>query len=93
MVARRVDVRESDEDWRHDSDGEDLADAEEGAGGQLEAEVTCPYCGEPSVIGLDPGGGPTQEYIEDCQVCCRPWQVRVQYHETGAADVWLAESD
>ena len=40
-----------------------------------EAEVHCPYCGEIVEIGLDPGGGMVQEYVEDCQVCCRPWRV------------------
>ncbi|MDQ3519399.1 MAG: CPXCG motif-containing cysteine-rich protein [Gemmatimonadota bacterium] len=40
-------------------------------------------------IGLDPGGGASQEYVEDCQVCCRPWAVRVHYDEEGTAGVWL----
>jgi hypothetical protein len=57
-----------------------------------EAEVTCPYCGETSAIGLDPGGGPIQEYIEDCQVCCQPWYLHVAYDETGAVSVWVTES-
>jgi cysteine-rich CPXCG protein len=56
-----------------------------------EAEVVCPCCGEKVVIGLDPDGGATQEYVEDCQVCCRPWRVRVSYDETGAADVQVEE--
>ena len=42
-----------------------------------EAVVRCPYCGEASEIALDPGGGASQEYVEDCPVCCRPWQVQV----------------
>ena len=57
-----------------------------------EAEVACPYCGEKVVIGLDPGSGATQEYVEDCQVCCRPWRVRLSYNETGAAEVWIEEA-
>jgi Cysteine-rich CPXCG len=52
-----------------------------------EAEVACPYCGESVVIGLDPGGGATQEYVEDCQVWCRPWRVRLRFDETGVAEV------
>lgn len=44
-----------------------------------EAEVICPHCGEPVVISLDPAGGAVQEYVEDCWVCCRPWQVSVRY--------------
>lgn len=49
-----------------------------------EAEVTCPYCGETCEISIDPGGGPEQDYIEDCQVCCQPWRVRVTYVGGGA---------
>ena len=57
-----------------------------------EAAVACPYCGEEVVIGLDPGGGTTQEYVEDCQVCCQPWRVRLSYDETGAAEVCVEEA-
>ena len=51
-----------------------------------EAEVICPHCGEPNTIGLDPGGGTHQVYVEDCQVCCRPWTVAVTY-SAGGVDV------
>lgn len=57
-----------------------------------EAEVACPYCGERVVISLDPGGGTTQEYVEDCQVCCQPWRVRLSYDESGAAEVRVEEA-
>jgi hypothetical protein len=53
------------------------------------AIVSCPYCGEPNEIGLDPGSGEQQEYVEDCQVCCRPWRVVVHYGHDGSADVTL----
>ena len=53
------------------------------------AEVVCPCCGAPGEIGLDPGGGEWQEYVEDCEVCCQPWQVRVRYHG-GSAEVSLS---
>ncbi|HEY8256313.1 MAG TPA: CPXCG motif-containing cysteine-rich protein [Gemmatimonadales bacterium] len=52
-----------------------------------EAEVTCPYCGEEVMIHLDPGGGSSQAYVEDCQVCCQPWQVYVTYDDRGDAEV------
>ena len=32
---------------------------------------TCPYCGE-SVESLADTSEPSQRYIEDCPVCCRP---------------------
>ena len=57
-----------------------------------EAEVHCPFCGEVAVIGLDPGGGAAQEYVEDCPVCCHPWRLRVRYDDTGAAEVWIEQS-
>ena len=57
-----------------------------------EAEVACPHCGEKVMIGLDPGCGATQEYVEDCQVCCRPWRVRLSYDETGAAKISVEET-
>lgn len=50
-------------------------------------EVTCPYCGEVVEIALDASGGVTQEYVEDCQVCCRPWQVYVNYGIDGSVEV------
>ncbi|HSG49664.1 MAG TPA: CPXCG motif-containing cysteine-rich protein [Longimicrobiales bacterium] len=52
----------------------------------------CPYCGEPSELLLDPGGGESQEYVEDCPVCCRPWTVRVEWLE-GQARVDLQTED
>jgi len=49
--------------------------------------VSCPYCGEAVEIALDPGGGTHQDYVEDCEVCCQPWRVSVQYGLDGEADV------
>lgn len=51
-----------------------------------EAEITCPHCAAPVVIALDPSGGANQEYVEDCEVCCRPWLVQVHY-AGGSVDV------
>lgn len=44
-------------------------------------EVYCPYCGELNEIYIDYSGGQLQSYIEDCQVCCQPWEVRVELTE------------
>jgi hypothetical protein len=57
------------------------------------AFVVCPYCGESNEIGLDPGSGAHQEYVEDCQVCCRPWRVSVRYGPDGAAGVTVMPED
>ena len=37
--------------------------------------VTCPYCGEEIEIYLEPDIG--GRLIQDCEVCCNPWQVRI----------------
>lgn len=57
------------------------------------ATVWCPYCGEPSEVAVDPGGGAHQTYVEDCPVCCRPWRVTVSYQPDGTASVWAQTDD
>ena len=44
--------------------------------------VTCPYCGEPIELLLDGSAG-DQSYVEDCPVCCRPINVRVDVDGEG----------
>jgi hypothetical protein len=40
-------------------------------------ELSCPYCGEPVEVRVDPAGPDEEQYVEDCPVCCRPWSVSV----------------
>jgi len=54
---------------------------------ETDATVVCPYCGEGVAVELDPGSGASQDYVEDCAVCCRPWRVRVRYDGAGRAEV------
>lgn len=58
-----------------------------------EAIVECPHCGESNEIALDPGSGSSQEYVEDCQVCCRPLLMYVKYGRDGTAEVDVYASD
>lgn len=53
------------------------------------AQQSCPWCGESVTLLLDPGSGGSQQYVEDCEVCCRPWTVRVHYGADGSARVTL----
>ena len=39
--------------------------------------VTCPYCGEAAELDVDEAGGSRQAFVQDCPVCCRPWQVEI----------------
>ena len=59
----------------------------------LNAMVSCPYCGESVEIAVDPGSGNLQDYVEDCPVCCQPWSVRVSYQPDGQVDVYLDRVD
>ena len=70
-----------------DPDAETFDGAIDGA-----AEVNCPYCGETTSITLDPGSGAVQDYVEDCEVCCRPWRVMVRYDRNGGATVSVDQS-
>jgi hypothetical protein len=58
-----------------------------------DAVVYCPYCNESVEISIDPGGGPSQHYVEDCEVCCQPWTVTVRYRGDGGADVSVTPLD
>ncbi len=58
-----------------------------------EAVVTCPHCGQMTEVALDPGSGQEQEYVEDCQVCCRPVLMYVNYLRDGTATVEVYASD
>ena len=57
------------------------------------AMVFCPYCGEQNEVSIDPGSGESQDYVEDCQVCCQPWRVSVHYDSDGSAVVMATALD
>jgi C4-type Zn-finger protein len=54
----------------------------------LETTVSCPYCGERLDVLLDPSV-PHQDYIEDCQVCCRPVIFDVTVADGGEVSVFV----
>jgi transposase-like protein len=53
----------------------------------MQATVPCPYCGENNTILIDESAGEEQHYVEDCQVCCKPWRVVITIGPGGDADV------
>jgi hypothetical protein len=55
--------------------------------------ITCPYCGEEAELIIDPGGNSVQQYIEDCEVCCRPWHLTVSWDSSGSAQVDVRTED
>lgn len=77
-----------------DDDPELDADFPRGDGTADTAAVAyCPYCGELNELAVDPGGGSSQSYVEDCHVCCRPWRVTVAFDRAGQALVQLDPAD
>ncbi len=39
---------------------------------EIEATYICSYCLQINDIVVDGSAGEYQEYVEDCQICCRP---------------------
>jgi len=61
---------------------------------QDEISYTCSACGEQIVVPIDLSAGSSQQYVEDCPVCCRPNVIRVEIDEEGEATAWAeAEQD
>ncbi len=44
--------------------------------------LRCPYCHELVEISLDPQTAGV--FVQDCEVCCRPWQLFVRREEDGS---------
>jgi hypothetical protein len=55
-----------------------------------EIMVTCPYCGEDLEIYIEEDV--RGSFVQDCEVCCNPWLVRVSRSADGI-DVSLARGD
>jgi hypothetical protein len=54
--------------------------------------ISCPYCGESIEIAID-CSIPHQNYIEDCQVCCRPIEFDVTVDHAGEPMVSVANEN
>ena len=52
----------------------------------LEVSVQCPYCWERFSLLID-ASVESQEYVEDCEVCCRPIDFAVEIDEENQAVV------
>ncbi|MGD9546073.1 MAG: CPXCG motif-containing cysteine-rich protein [Candidatus Krumholzibacteriia bacterium] len=50
--------------------------------GLVGVDIQCPCCWQAIEVLVDPSV-PFQEYVEDCQVCCRPLVMTVQVLEEG----------
>lgn len=57
-----------------------------------EQTVACPYCGEAIAVLIDPQDA-GDEYIEDCQVCCRPILFNVALDSMGNLSVTVRDEN
>lgn len=54
--------------------------------------ISCPSCGEPQALAVDHSAG-DQQYVEDCQVCCRPMWLQVRVDDAGEVEVSVRAQD
>lgn len=59
---------------------------------QAETQIECPYCGEQIDLLVDCTAG-LQDYIEDCQVCCRPINLHITVDDHGSLQVGARRDD
>lgn len=57
-----------------------------------EQHIDCPYCGESIGVLVDPSV-PQQDYIEDCQVCCRPIDFSIDIEPDGNAGIRVSSEN
>ncbi|MDX2368708.1 MAG: CPXCG motif-containing cysteine-rich protein [Colwellia sp.] len=57
-----------------------------------EKSIACPYCGETIDVLID-SADLDQQYIEDCQVCCRPISFLVSERVNGELAVSVYSED
>ena len=58
----------------------------------IEQSVQCPYCGETIDLLID-DSIPQQDYIEDCQVCCRPINLKVEVEPGGSTNILVTSGN
>jgi hypothetical protein len=51
----------------------------------------CAACGEWNETAVDKSAGPDQTYVEDCQVCCKPNVLHVEWDGQAQEAVITAE--
>ena len=58
---------------------------------EIEATYICAYCLQLNTIVIDSSGGKNQEYVEDCQICCKPNTLKILIDDNLASAQVYAE--
>jgi hypothetical protein len=53
--------------------------------------VACPYCGEEIDLYLEPDV--RGDLVQDCEVCCNPWLIRVVFDDDDQRSVVVSRAD
>jgi hypothetical protein len=59
----------------------------------MESGFQCAACGEWNTTSVDESAGRRQSYVEDCQVCCKPNVLRVEYDNSSQEFFIAAERE
>jgi hypothetical protein len=88
-LALRANIEGMDErDWESEKETAVVEDDETDSAEAGCTEVyTCAFCGEENEILVDRTVSKKQQFTEDCDVCCRPNLITVQFDPEGV--VWI----
>lgn len=53
-----------------------------------ETSYICDSCGEEIVVPIDASAGVSQQYVEDCPVCCHPNVIHLEIDDDGRVTAW-----
>ena len=57
----------------------------------MDSYFICAFCMQRNAIFIDPSGGESQQYVEDCQVCCQPNRLNIYWDDQ--EDAYVADSE
>ena len=69
------------------------ASAAEVSSPQMESGFQCAACGEWNATSVDESAGRRQRYVEDCQVCCKPNVLLIEYDPSSQEFLIAAEQE
>lgn len=44
---------------------------------EVDETIACPFCGQSFALVIDTSAA-SQQFVTDCEICCRPFLVRVE---------------
>ncbi len=56
-------------------------------------EFNCPYCGEMNYTDVFLSEGKSQSFIHDCEVCCRPVEIKVRVDVDGNVNLEIKNDE